>query len=218
MRTWVKICGLTSREAVQASAEAGADAVGFVFAQSSRRVTPSQARQLCDGLDRRVTRVAVMRHPGPEEWSAVRDGFGPDWLQTDAADFAALAVPGACVRLPVYRDDNPELVSVSAKMPARLLFEGARSGTGQRADWSAAAALAARTELVLAGGLSPENIEQALAAVAPWGVDVSSGVERAPGDKDPARIAAFVEQVRQSDERTGGPGAAGMTAEEGKVT
>jgi phosphoribosylanthranilate isomerase len=199
--TWVKICGLTSREAVQAAAEAGADAVGFVFAESPRRVLPGEARRLCEGLDRRVIRVAVMRHPTPDEWAAVRDGFAPDWLQTDAADFAALELPDACARLPVYRDDDPDLASGSAKMPARFLFEGARSGTGERADWSAAAALAAHAELVLAGGLSADNVEAALAAVAPWGVDVSSGVERAPGRKDPARIAAFVESVRRWDQR-----------------
>ncbi|HZX22113.1 MAG TPA: phosphoribosylanthranilate isomerase [Woeseiaceae bacterium] len=203
--TWVKICGLTSREAVQAAVEAGADAVGFVFAESPRRVMPGEARRLCEGLDRQVIRVAVMRHPGADEWAAVRDGFAPDWLQTDAADFAALDLPEGCAPLPVYRDNDRDLPSGSAKMPARFLFEGARSGTGERADWPAAAALAARAEVVLAGGLSPDNVEQALAAVGPWGVDVSSGVERAPGRKDPARIAAFVERVRRWDQRTRGP-------------
>jgi phosphoribosylanthranilate isomerase len=99
----------------------------------------------------------------------------------------------------VYRDDSREITTGSAEMPARFLFEGAQSGTGERADWAAAAALAARAELVLAGGLSPENVAEALAAVVPWGVDVSSGVERAPGDKDPARIAAFIEHVRRWD-------------------
>jgi len=200
--TWVKICGLTSREAVQAAAEAGADAVGFVFADSPRRVLPGEARRLCEGLDPRVIRVAVMRHPGPDEWAAVRDGFAPDWLQTDAADYETLEVPETCARLPVYRDNDLDLASGSAKMPARFLFEGAHSGTGERADWPAAAALADRAELVLAGGLSPDSVEEALAAVAPWGVDVSSGVERAPGYKDPARIAAFVERVRRWDQRT----------------
>ncbi len=201
MSTWVKICGLTSREAVQAAAEAGADAVGFVFAASPRQVTPAEARRLCEGLDRRIARVAVMRHPAAAAWAAVRDEFHPDWLQTDAADYAALAVPDGCARLPVYRDDNAEFRSLSAQMPVRFLFEGARSGTGERADWPAAAALAARGELVLAGGLSPDNVDEALAAVAPWGVDVSSGVERAPGEKDPTRIAAFIERVRRWDRR-----------------
>lgn len=201
MSTWVKICGLTSREAVQAAVEAGADAVGFVFAASPRQITPAEARRLCEGLDGRIIRVAVMRHPAAADWAGVRDEFRPDWLQTDAADYAALTLPDDCARLPVYRDDDTALDSHSAKMPARFLFEGAQSGTGERADWSAAAALAGRGELVLAGGLSPDNVEEALAAVAPWGVDVSSGVERAPGEKDPARIAAFIGRVRRWDRR-----------------
>lgn len=205
MTTWVKICGLTSREAVHAAVDAGADAVGFVFAASPRRVTPERARQLCEGLPGQVTRVAVMHHPDPDDWARVRDEFGPDWLQTDAADFAALEIPGSVTTLAVYRDDTGNLASGSAKMPARYLFEGLRSGRGERADWAAAAVLAAQGELVLAGGLSPDNVEEALETVAPWGVDVSSGVERAPGDKDPARIAAFVARVRRWDRQVAGP-------------
>jgi phosphoribosylanthranilate isomerase len=193
---WVKICGLTHREAVEAAVAAGADAIGFVFAPSVRRVEPAQALRLCEGVPGRVKRVAVMRHPSPDEWLAVRDGFAPDWLQTDAVDLAQLEIPADMRVLPVYRDDNGELASRSAKLPACLLFEGAHSGTGQRADWSAAARLADRTRLVLAGGLSPDNVAQALHAVEPWGVDVSSGVEGAPGRKDPVRIAAFVANVR----------------------
>jgi phosphoribosylanthranilate isomerase len=194
---WVKICGLTHREAVEAAVAAGADAIGFVFAPSVRRVGPAEAGRLCEGVPDRVKRVAVMRHPSADEWLAVREGFAPDWLQTDAADLAQLAIPADLELLPVYRDDNGELGSRSAKLPARLLFEGARSGAGERADWSAASRLAGRTRLVLAGGLSPDNVAQALEAVDPWGVDVSSGVEEAPGRKDPARIAAFVENVRR---------------------
>lgn len=205
MTTWVKICGLTSREAIDAAVEAGADAVGFVFAESPRRVAPARARQLCEGLHGQVTRVAVMQHPDPDDWARVRDEFDPDWLQTDAADFTTITVPESVTRLAVYRDDAANIVSVSAKMPARYLFEGVRSGRGERADWMAAATLASRSELVLAGGLSPDNVEEALDTVRPWGVDVSSGVERAPGDKDPARIAAFVEQVRRWDRQVAGP-------------
>ena len=81
-------------------------------------------------------------------------------------------------------------------LPPRLLFEGARSGTGRTADWSAAQALARRTQLVLAGGLNAGNVAAAIAAVRPFGVDVSSGVEEAPGVKSPAAIADFVQAVR----------------------
>lgn len=102
MRVFVKICGLSTPRAVAAAVEAGADAVGFVFAESPRRVTPKRARQLCEGLSPVVIRVAVMRHPAGAEWQAVAEGFEPDWLQTDARDFAGLDVAERFGRLPVY--------------------------------------------------------------------------------------------------------------------
>ena len=86
---FVKICGLTTLAAVQAAVANGADAVGFVFAQSPRRVHPEVAKSLCETVPANVIRVAVMRHPGADEWSAVRDVFEPDWLQTDVADLAS---------------------------------------------------------------------------------------------------------------------------------
>lgn len=197
MTVWVKICGLTSREAVQAAVEAGADAIGFVFAESPRQVTPGLAARLCEDLGRDIVRVAVMQHPEPQRWRAVREEFRPDWLQTDAADFATLELGSDCEQLPVFRDSSPLLDEISEQIPSRLLYEGAQSGAGERADWSVAATLAGRTRLVLAGGLSAANVVEALQRVAPWGVDVSSGVERAPGEKDPERISAFIQKVRE---------------------
>ncbi|HEU4619626.1 MAG TPA: hypothetical protein VFV10_16435, partial [Gammaproteobacteria bacterium] len=86
-RVFVKICGVTTERAIDAAAQAGADAVGFVFAESVRRVTPERARRLCAALPAGVARVAVMRHPSPEDAARVLDEFAPDWLQTDADDF-----------------------------------------------------------------------------------------------------------------------------------
>ena len=101
---FVKICGLNSPEAVAAAVEAGANALGFVFAQSPRQVTPEQAVELTRDLPAGIARVAVMLHPAAEEWNAVRDVFSPDWLQTDAEDFAALEIPDHVGCFPVYRD------------------------------------------------------------------------------------------------------------------
>lgn len=194
---FVKICGLTSSAAVQAAVDAGADAVGFVFADSPRRVSPQQAIDLCRELPANLVRVAVMRHPSPEEWAAVRDVFAPDWLQTDAADFAELSLPATCEALPVYRNGEP----AAATTPGCILFEGARSGRGELADWSEAATIADSTRLILAGGLDTDNVVDAIHAVEPWGVDVSSGVERQPGDKDPAKIAMFIAHARAAETR-----------------
>ncbi len=200
-RTFVKICGISSTEGLRAAIEAGADAVGFVFAESPRRVTPAAAAALSAQVPPGIVSVAVMRHPAAADWLAVLAAFRPDYLQTDVEDYAALAVPAAVRRLPVYRD-TPALDSRALAREDRALFEAASSGTGDRPDWHRARALAATTELVLAGGLTPENVAAAVAAVRPWGVDVSSGVESTRGVKDPSRINAFVAAVRRAEQET----------------
>jgi phosphoribosylanthranilate isomerase len=104
-----------------------------------------------------------------------------------------LQTPRRVQRLPVVR-------GAISTPPPRILFEGAVSGTGARSDWVQAAKLARTTQLVLAGGLTPANVQRALLAVRPFGVDVSSGVESAPGVKDPARIREFVRNARAGAE------------------
>jgi phosphoribosylanthranilate isomerase len=190
---FVKICGLKSPEAVEAAVAAGADALGFVFAESPREVTPEQAKALCAAVPPHVKRVAVMRHPHKEHWERVLAVFEPNWLQSDADDFRWIKLPPSCTALPVYRDSN---TPADSDLPDRLLFEGTHSGSGRVADWDEAAGLARVAEVILAGGLTAENVVDAVNFVRPWGVDVSSGVERARGEKDPALIREFVARVR----------------------
>jgi phosphoribosylanthranilate isomerase len=190
---FVKICGINSQAALDAAVGAGADAVGFVFAESPRRVTPTKARSLVADLSASVVRVAVMRHPTEEEVGEVLELFDPDWIQTDHEDFATLSLPAKYRALPVYRNGQIEAEST---LPRRLLFEGTISGTGSTADWAEAARIAKGRELMLAGGLSPDNVSAAVEAVRPWGVDVSSGVESSRGRKDEEKIADFVARVR----------------------
>ena len=104
MTLFVKICGLRKAEDVKAAVSAGADAVGFVFAESVRRVTPGEARKLTQYLPKRVRRVAVMRHPSQDEWQEVLDTFAPQVLQTDIDDFESLDVPASVERWPVIRE------------------------------------------------------------------------------------------------------------------
>jgi phosphoribosylanthranilate isomerase len=190
---WVKICGATTPEAVAGAIDAGVDAVGFVFAPSIRRVTPAQAARLAVPARGRLRCVAVMQHPQPLEIEQVLAEFQPDILQTDAGDFAALELPESLGRLPVLRAGR----DAPALLPARVVFEGPVSGTGTVADWASAAALRARgIELVLAGGLRESNVGAAVREVRPWGVDTSSGVERAPGIKSVELIARFVAAAR----------------------
>jgi phosphoribosylanthranilate isomerase len=202
MRVFVKICGMTSAQAVHAAVEGGADAVGFVFAPSPRRVSPEEAADLAALVPPGLVRVAVMRHPLPEDWQDVADIVRPDWLQTDARDFEWLKLPAGIEALPVYRD-VPGLDSAAAAHEDRVLFESATSGAGQAPDWNRARELARLVKLVLAGGLTPENVAAAIRHVRPWGVDVSSGVEASPGTKDPLKIRAFLAAVRQAERELG---------------
>lgn len=189
---FIKICGMTSASAVVAAVECGVDAIGFVFAPSARRVTPAHAAALSFQAPRDLLRVAVTRHPDQALLDDILVHFRPDILQTDVADLASLAIPKELALLPVLRDAE----KLPEPIPERLLFEGPASGSGATTDWHRAQALARRTRLILAGGLSAQNVGEAIAQVRPYGVDVSSGVESELGVKDTRRMAEFVTAVR----------------------
>jgi phosphoribosylanthranilate isomerase len=191
---FVKICGLTDATAVDAAVAAGADAIGFVFAESAREVSPQRARELCRDVSAATIRVAVMHHPSRDRYTEVIETFAPDWIQTDAEDFDSLPAAGPARPLPVFREDGTDGLT---EFPPRLLFEGRVSGSGKTADWQEARRIAGHTELILAGGLDADNIADAIAAVRPFGVDVSSGVEYERGRKDPGKIREFVARVRE---------------------
>jgi phosphoribosylanthranilate isomerase len=196
MPGFVKICGMTDARAVAAALAAGADAIGFVFAGSVRQVTPRQAAELAAPARGRVLCVAVTQHPSGQLLQQVFATFRPDVLQTDREDFAGIELPPGVARWPVLRGVQPEPGVAPLLRGQRLLFEGQRSGSGEVADWSAARAFAEHCELILAGGLSPANVDRAIASVRPFGVDVSSGVEESPGRKSPALIDEFVSRAR----------------------
>ena len=117
--------------------------------------------------------------------------FAPDVLQTDAEDFTNLEVPDYVERWPVYREGGlaPDVTDV-------FLYEGAKSGRGETVDWSRAAEHAVNGRMLLAGGLTGDNVAEAIATVRPWGVDVSSAVESAPGLKDSEKIAVFINAAK----------------------
>jgi phosphoribosylanthranilate isomerase len=190
---FIKVCGMTDARAVEAALEAGVDAIGFVFAPSVRRVEPPLAATLAAPARGRVKCVAVTQHPDAALLARILEEFRPDVLQTDAADLQQMALPAGVAAWPVLRG-APTAPLAPSTQP--LLFEGPRSGTGKLADWSAARSLALQHKLILAGGLSPANVAEAIAAVHPFGVDVSSGVEESPGRKSPALIASFVKAAR----------------------
>lgn len=198
----VKICGLSKAEHVRAAVAAGADAVGFVFASSVRRVEPSHAAAIASDVPDTVRKVAVMLHPTDDEWQRVLREFSPNVLQTDAEDFAGLDVPESIERWPVYREGNvvPDTVfSLGNRVSGTFLYEGAKSGQGETVDWSRAAEIARQGNMILAGGLAAHNVAEAIATVRPFGVDVSSAVESAPGEKDSLLIEEFVMAARAAE-------------------
>ncbi len=195
----MKICGLRAAAEVDAAVEAGADAVGFVFARSKRQVSAEEARPLLARVPPFVARVGVFRWPGAMQLRRVLEQVELDAVQLYPPAGAALpefrASSGGGLRcLPAFCDSSDLPGRVDATAPEGLvLLDGGSPGEGEVADWARIARIAARRRVVLAGGLDPENLADALRAVRPWGVDVSSGVESAPGVKDLGRIRAFVQ-------------------------
>jgi phosphoribosylanthranilate isomerase len=191
---WIKICGITTADAVAAAAAAKVDAIGFVFAPSPRQVTPGQAAQLAALAPPGILRIAVAQHPLQMKVDEICKVLKPDYFQTDVEDLRELKIPEHIKVLPVVRygrkTPNP--------LPSLMLFEGPSSGIGEMADWGRAAELARQTRVILAGGLTPQNVGEAIHAVRPFGVDVSSGVESVPGVKDPAKIHDFVVAARDA--------------------
>ena len=190
----VKICGFRCEAQIHAAVQAGADAVGFVFAKSVRQITPAEAAEISASLPSHIRRVAVMRHPNDAEWQNVLEIFSPDVLQTDAEDFASLSIPASVEQWPVHREGRAE-----PNTQGTYIFEGQKSGQGQTVDWSRAAAFAESGQMILAGGLSADNVREATETVRPFGVDVSSAVESAPGQKDTQLISEFVSAARAAE-------------------
>jgi len=194
MSVFVKICGLRSEEHVNTAVAAGANAVGFVFAQSVREIAPAQAAAISANVPSHVKRVAVMLHPTNDEWHKVLEGFSPDVLQTDVGDFESLDVPDSVEQWPVYREGCSE-----PDTGKTYVFEGPRSGQGETVDWSRAAKFSGRGEMILAGGLAADNVAEAIRTVRPFGVDVSSAVESLPGQKDSQLINEFVNAAKTAE-------------------
>lgn len=195
MSCLVKICGLKHVATVDAAVQAGADALGFVFAKSVRQVTARHAAFIAANVPENVLRVAVMMHPTAQEWEEVKTIFCPDVLQTDAEDFKELDVPDEITKWPVIREGT---ISADEDLPNTFVYEGKTSGQGETVDWGFAAGLAVRGQLILGGGLNQDNVVDAIRRAKPFGVDVSSAVESSPGEKDPDLIRSFVDTVRKA--------------------
>ncbi len=211
----IKICGIRTLAGAVAAAEAGADMLGFNFYPASPRYVEPEAaiRIICDTHDRglAVQSVGVFVNATAGNVAAIADHCALDMVQLSGDEpprtlraLRLLGIRAFKALRPECADDVEDMV---ARYPAprgepAWLIDGHRpglyGGTGLAGDWSLAAALAARAPILLAGGLNPDNVAEAIRQVHPWGVDVASGVESAPGVKDTPRVRAFVATAQRA--------------------
>lgn len=221
---WIKICGTTSLADAQHAASSGASAVGFVLAPSSRRVTVDQVGAIAKHLPRNVERIGVFVNAHFDEIvNAVEEGdltgvqlhanhdaelprrlrahfASPD--RSPLTIFAVLAFSEdmepqmQAIARDTARDHSIDALLIDSRSPV------GHGGTGTRYDWQAAQymfrRIAPQLRLIAAGGLNPDNVAEAIRTLTPWGVDVATGVEAAPGRKDPTRVAAFIRNARET--------------------
>ncbi len=215
----VKICGLTNFDDAAAAIEAGADLLGFIFYEKSLRfIEPDLAKDIVAELHRayptdpqnpRYRTVGVFVNRPAAYIAAIMALVGLDWAQLSGDEPVVVLEQlqrraYKAIRPRSYKEADAEASFYAALSPRsgpRLLVDAYRpgeyGGTGHRADWAIAAQLARLRSILLAGGLHPDNVFEAVRQVRPWGVDVSSGVEKAPGVKDHDAIRAFVQQAKR---------------------
>jgi len=240
MSLWIKICGNTTLADAQLAADASADAVGFVFAPSPRRVTPAKVAAIIPHLPAKLEKIGVFVdasfdeiastvetagltgvqlhfEASPKLSAQIRDRFGPRLhilgvvrfnappqlpdlrLEDNSASEAVIQIAVESMKVAVpFRDPNSDAVLVDAFSLTK------HGGTGKSYDWGLAAATLFKVtdkNKIAAGGLTSANVAEAITILHPWGVDVVSGVESAPGRKDPAKVRAFIANARAAADR-----------------
>jgi phosphoribosylanthranilate isomerase len=212
----VKICGITEPAHALAAAEAGADFIGLVFAPSSRQITLERAQEIVlavKALEKPPLVVGVFVNTAAPEVNHIADRCGLDWVQlsgdepweglrdVEKPSIKAIHVPqrGHSEQIIAHLKAGYELLGKDFICLLDTHVEGSYGGTGQTFNWNLVRDVSERLPVIIAGGLSAENVGQAIKVLRPWGVDVSSGVE-ADGVKDITKIKAFIEAVRRADE------------------
>ena len=219
---WVKICGTTNLEDARLAVDAGADALGFIFAPSPRRISPKDARKIISELSPKIEKVGVFVNQSPEIILDTAETAGLTCVQLqgdEGADYVRelakligirkveLAIfKGISLKEAINTEPDIEFKECADTIHAMLFDSGSaskRGGTGETFDWSASRWLIRRIaksfKVIVAGGLRPDNVAEAIEMFQPWGVDVVSGVEREPGKKDPQKIKDFMAAVRHSE-------------------
>jgi phosphoribosylanthranilate isomerase len=200
----VKVCGITNPEDARVAADAGADAIGLVFAESPRRVSVERAREIAAALPEGVLKVGVFVDAEPGEVLRIAREVGLDYAQLhgdEPPEALAEIRDGGVGVMKAVRVRNAEALAAVERYEADLFLldawsAEARGGTGERFDWELAKSLRGRDNIVVSGGLGPANVREAIEYFEPYGVDASSSLEVRPGKKNGERVRRFVGAAR----------------------
>lgn len=196
---FVKICGITNEDDALFAVAMGADAVGFVFAPSPRQIAPQQVYDITRRLPPEVLTVGVFRDEHPSRVIEIANRSGVKAVQLHGHETPEQAIEiGRSIRyvIKAFAASSPHLPQADRYGTDLVLVDAPQPGSGKVFDWNLAAEVPDTVRLILAGGLDPDNVADAITAVEPWGVDVASGVEVAPGRKDPTKVRRFIASAR----------------------
>jgi phosphoribosylanthranilate isomerase len=196
---FVKICGITSEDDALLAVAMGADAVGFVFAPSPRQVPVQQVYDITRRLPPEILTVGVFRDEHPRRVVEIVHRAGVKGAQlhgNESPEVVAQIAKSVRFLVKAYPAGSPQIATAANLATDTILVDGPTPGSGHLYDWSLVGEVPEGVRLILAGGLTAENVTDAVQTVTPWGVDVSTGVEAAPGKKDPLKVKRFIERAR----------------------
>ena len=196
---FVKICGITNEDDALFAVAMGADAVGFVFAPSPRQIAPQQAYDITRRLPPEVLTVGVFRDELPGRVIEIAHRAGVKAVQLhgrETPDQTAEVAGSIRWVIKAFSATAPELAHADKYGTDLVLVDAPTPGSGKLFDWRLASDVPGNVRVILAGGLDPDNVADAIEVVEPWGVDVSTGVEASPGKKDPTKVRRFIANAR----------------------
>lgn len=196
---FVKICGITNEEDALFAVAMGADAVGFVFAPSPRQIQPTQARDIIRRLPHETLTIGLFRDETPQRVAEIVNLIGLGGAQLhgrEAPGEVAMVRKRVGFVIKAFGVGDPLIERLADFHADAVILDSPKPGSGQTFDWTLAETVPRDEKLILAGGLTPENVHAAIEQVRPWGVDVSTGVERSPGRKDASKVMRFVNNAK----------------------
>jgi phosphoribosylanthranilate isomerase len=199
---FVKICGTTSEEDALLAVAMGADALGFIFAPSPRQIAPAKARDIVRRLPPEILTIGVFRNETPQRVVDIVNGSGLRGAQLhgrESADDTKWVRRRVPMVIRAFTAGDPAIRDAKEYGADVIMLDAPSPGSGQVFDWRLAEGVPDGVRFLLAGGLNEDNVAEAIRQVRPWGVDVATGVEDAPGRKDPRKLRAFIAAARAAE-------------------